>query len=179
MNQKTVSTKGKNLQQNAESTLSYPTIGMNDIDRQAVAAGLTRVLADSMTVYMTTHRFHWNVTGPMFHSLHTLFEEQYTEQWSALDPIAERIRALGHFAPGSYAEFSEMTSLSCTTLPSDPIQWDAMVRILIEANEALCRTVRQVLHSAEQCQDAPTVDLLTQRLQQHEKYLWMLRVILQ
>ena len=179
MSSKTVSTKSKNLQHPSERSLSYPTIGMNEHDRQTIATGLSHVLADAMAVYLTTHRFHWNVTGPMFHSLHALFAEQYTEQWNALDQIAERIRALGHLAPGSFQELSAMTTVGCANTPNEPLQWDAMVRILIEANEALCRTVRHVLTTAEHCHDASSADLLTERLQLHEKYLWMLRVILE
>lgn len=154
-------------------------IGIAEDDRKAVAEGLSRFLSDAFTLYLKTHNFHWNVTGPMFNALHVMFETQYTEQWGALDEIAERIRALGFNAPGSYAEFTRMT-----TLPEEPgltetADWREMVRQLVAGNEAVCRTAREVLKRADEAGDDPTVDLMTQRLQTHEKYAWMLRSLLQ
>ncbi len=154
-------------------------IGINAKDRADIAAGLAHVLADAYTLYLKTHNFHWNVTGPMFNALHTMFEAQYTEQWAALDAIAERIRALGFNAPGSYAEFARLTTIreepGMTAAPA----WHEMVQQLVDGNEALCRTARVALDVADDADDAPTEDLLTQRLQTHEKYAWMLRSLLQ
>ncbi|MGN6512637.1 MAG: Dps family protein [Lysobacteraceae bacterium] len=153
-------------------------IGLSDAQRRKVAEGLSRVLADAYTLYLKTHNFHWNVTGPMFNTLHTMFELQYNEQWTALDGIAERIRALGFNAPGSYGEFARLTSIGEEPL-ADTTDWRAMVRQLTVGNEALCRTARKVLQVADDAGDDPSVDLLTQRLQTHEKYAWMLRSLLQ
>lgn len=154
-------------------------IGIDANGRANIADGLSHVLADAYTLYLKTHNFHWNVTGPMFNSLHTLFEAQYTEQWAALDEIAERIRALGFNAPGSYAEFARLSSITeepgMTTAPA----WHEMVQQLVDGNEAFCRTARRALDIADDADDAPTEDLLTQRLQIHEKYAWMLRSMLQ
>ena len=154
-------------------------IGINAKDRADIAAGLAHVLDDAYTLYLKTHNFHWNVTGPMFNALHTMFEAQYTEQWAALDAIAERIRALGFNAPGSYAEFARLTTIreepGMTAAPA----WHEMVQQLVDGNEALCRTARVALDVADDADDAPTEDLLTQRLQTHEKYAWMLRSLLQ
>jgi starvation-inducible DNA-binding protein len=154
-------------------------IGIGEGDRKQIADGLAHVLADAYTLYLKTHNFHWNVTGPMFNALHVMFETQYTEQWAALDEIAERIRALGFNAPGSYAEFTRLTSI-----PEEPglghtAGWQDMVSQLTLGNEALCRTARAILKVADDAGDDPTVDLLTQRLQVHEKYAWMLRSLLQ
>lgn len=154
-------------------------IGISEDDRQAIATGLCSVLADSFTLYLKTHQFHWNVTGPMFNALHGMFETQYTEEWQALDEIAERIRALGFPAPGSYAEFTQLT-----TIPEEPgleaaPAWGEMVRQLVVGNEAVCRTARSVIEDAAEASDDPTVDLLTQRLKVHEKYAWMLRALLE
>lgn len=154
-------------------------IGIEDADRKAIAGGLSRFLADSFTLYLKTHNFHWNVTGPMFNALHNMFEGQYTEQWNALDDIAERIRALGHNAPGSYAEFTRLTSLKEEPGLTEAPGWQEMVRQLVVGNEAVCRTAREVLDIADDADDAPTEDLMTQRLQTHEKYAWMLRSLLQ
>ncbi|KQZ66587.1 DNA starvation/stationary phase protection protein [Lysobacter sp. Root559] len=151
-------------------------IGIGTGDRKKIAEGLSRFLADSYTLYLKTHNFHWNVTGPMFNALHTMFETQYTEQWTALDDIAERIRALGFNAPGSYAEFVRLTSIPEEPGLTEAADWREMVRQLVVGNEAVCRTARAVLDQAD---DAPTEDLLTQRLQTHEKYAWMLRSLLQ
>lgn len=136
-------------------------------------------MADAFTLYLKTHNFHWNVTGSMFNSLHTMFETQYTEQWGALDEVAERIRALGYNAPGSYREFVALTSIPEEPGLSDSADWREMVRQLVSGNEAVCRTARKVLGTADDAGDDPTVDLLTQRLQTHEKYAWMLRSLLQ
>ena len=154
-------------------------IGIDVKQRKAIAAGLSRVLADSYTLYLKTHNFHWNVTGSMFNALHTMFEAQYTEQWNALDDIAERIRALGFNAPGSYAEFIKLSSIPEEPGLTDTADWREMVRQLVAGNEAVCRTARKVLDVADDADDAPTEDLLTQRLQTHEKYAWMLRSLLQ
>ena len=154
-------------------------IGIQDGDRRKVADGLSHFLADAYMLYLKTHNFHWNVTGPMFNSLHTMFETQYTEQWTALDEIAERIRALGFNAPGSYREFVTLTSIAEEPGLTDSADWCEMVRQLVQGNEAVCRTARKVLEQAEKAGDAPSEDLLTQRLQIHEKYAWMLRSLLQ
>ena len=154
-------------------------IGISTGDRKKIADGLSRYLADAYTLYLKTHNFHWNVTGPMFNTLHTMFETQYTEQWTALDEIAERIRALGFNAPGSYAEFIELSSIPEEPGLTDTADWREMVRQLVAGNEAVCRTARTVLDIADDADDAPTEDLLTQRLQTHEKYAWMLRSLLE
>jgi len=154
-------------------------IGIKDSDRKKIADGLSGYLADAYTLYLKTHNFHWNVTGPMFNSLHTMFETQYTEQWTALDDVAERIRALGYNAPGSYREFVNLTSIAEEPGLTDSADWREMVRQLVVGNEAVCRTARKVLSNADTAGDDPSVDLLTQRLQTHEKYAWMLRSLLQ
>ena len=154
-------------------------IGIGEEDRKAVAEGLSRYLADSFTLYLKTHNFHWNVTGQMFNALHVMFETQYTEQWGALDDIAERIRALGFNAPGSYAEFIRLSSLPEEPGLTETVDWREMVRQLVTGNEAVCRSARMVLNRADEAGDDPTVDLMTQRLQTHEKYAWMLRSLLQ
>jgi len=152
-------------------------IGISAPDRAKIAQGLSKLLADTYTLYLTTHNFHWNVTGPMFNTLHTMFMEQYTELWNAVDPIAERIRALGHAAPGSYAQFAKMSTLS--DAPAQPPQAMDMVRILVAGHEAVARTARSVFPAAERAEDQPTADLLTQRLDVHEKTAWMLRSLLE
>ena len=154
-------------------------IGIDTDDRKKIAEGLSHFLADSYTLYLKTHNFHWNVTGPMFNALHKMFEEQYTEQWNALDDIAERIRALGYNAPGSYAEFIDLSSIPEEPCLSDSQDWKEMVRQLTVGYEAVCRSARQVLEMADDGDDDPTEDLMTQRLQTHEKYAWMLRSLLQ
>ncbi|MBV2210195.1 MAG: DNA starvation/stationary phase protection protein [Thermomonas sp.] len=154
-------------------------IGIKTDDRAAIADALSHFLADSYTLYLKTHNFHWNVTGPMFNALHTMFETQYTEQWAALDEIAERIRALGFHAPGSYAEFAKLSSIKEAPGMGDAPAWHDMVEQLVAGNEAVCRTARAALEVANDADDAPTEDLLTQRLQTHEKYAWMLRSLLQ
>lgn len=152
-------------------------IGINDKDRAAIAQGLSHLLADTYTLYLTTHNFHWNVTGPMFNTLHTMFMQQYTELWNAVDPIAERIRSLGHKAPGSYAAFSKLSSLP--DVPAQPPKALEMVRILVEGHEAVARTARELLPVADKASDEPTADLLTQRLTVHEQTAWMLRSLLE
>ena len=153
-------------------------IGIGEKDRRKVAGALSHFLADSYTLYLKTHNFHWNVTGPMFNSLHAMFMAQYTEQWTALDEIAERIRALGFAAPASYADFARLSSIK-EGPAVDGGDWRAMVQQLVSGNEAVCRTAREVLEIADDADDAPTEDLLTQRLQTHEKYAWMLRSLLE
>ena len=147
-------------------------IGINAAGREEIAQGLGRLLADSYTLYLKTHNFHWNVTGPMFTTLHTIFETQYTELALAVDVIAERIRSLGHPAPGSYAAFGKLTSIAEA---EDVPPAEEMIRQLVAANEAVVRTAREIFPSAERSGDEATADLLTQRLQQHEKVAWMLR----
>lgn len=152
-------------------------IGISTKDRAAIATGLSRLLADTYTLYLTTHNFHWNVTGPMFNTLHAMFMAQYTELWTAVDPVAERIRALGHMAPGSYAQFSKLASLP--DAPELPPKALAMVRILVDGHEAVARTARGLLPLADKAGDEPTADLLTQRLALHEQAAWMLRSLLE
>jgi starvation-inducible DNA-binding protein len=154
-------------------------IGISEKQRKSIADGLSCLLADSYTLYLMTHNFHWNVTGPMFNTLHVMFMQQYTEQWTALDATAERIRALGFNAPGSYAEFTRLSSIPEEPGLGDTADWREMVRQLTVGNEAVCRTARRVLQEADAAGDDPSVDLLTQRLQVHEKYAWMLRSLLQ
>ena len=152
-------------------------IGIETQDRAAIAKGLSHLLADTYTLYLTTHNFHWNVTGPMFNSLHAMFMAQYTELWNAVDPIAERIRGLGHPAPGSYAQFAALSSLK--DAPATPPKALEMVRILVDGHEAVARTARAVFPLADKAADEPTADLLTQRLAVHEQQAWMLRSLLE
>jgi starvation-inducible DNA-binding protein len=152
-------------------------IGINEKDREAIAKGLSRLLADTYTLYLTTHNFHWNVTGPMFNTLHAMFMAQYTELWNAVDPVAERIRSLGHKAPGSYAQFGALTSLA--DAPTEPPAALEMVRILVKGHEAVARTARELFPIADKASDEPTADLLTQRLTVHEQTAWMLRSLLE
>lgn len=151
-------------------------IGINTQDRQAIAQGLSRLLADSYTLYLKTHNYHWNVTGPLFSTLHNLFEEQYTELAEAVDEIAERIRALGEPAPGSYQAFSKLTSIEEEEGHPDA---ETMIANLVTAQETVARTAREVFPTAEKAGDEPTCDLLTQRMQLHEKNAWMLRSLLE
>jgi starvation-inducible DNA-binding protein len=150
-------------------------IGISKKDRKSVADGLSRLLADTYTLYLKTHNFHWNVEGPMFNTLHLMFETQYNELALAVDAIAERIRALGHPAPGSYAAYSKLSSIKEET--GTP-KAEEMIRQLVDGQEAVARTARAVFPSAEKAGDEPTADLLTQRLQIHEKTAWMLRALL-
>jgi starvation-inducible DNA-binding protein len=152
-------------------------IGISEKDRAAIAAGLSKLLADTYTLYLTTHNFHWNVTGPMFNTLHAMFMAQYTELWNAVDPIAERIRSLGHPAPGSYAQFGKLSSLK--DAPESPPKAMDMVRVLMQGHEAVARTARRVFPMADKAGDEPTADLLTQRLTVHEQTAWMLRSLLE
>ena len=152
-------------------------IGISEKDRGAIAAGLSQLLADTYTLYLTTHNFHWNVTGPMFNTLHVMFMTQYTELWTAVDPIAERIRSLGHPAPGSYAAFGRLTSIP--DAPTTPPKALEMVRILVDGHEAVARTARGIFPLADKASDEPTADLLTQRLTVHEQTAWMLRSLLE
>lgn len=147
-------------------------IGIEEGQRQEIADGLSRFLADSYTLYLKTHNFHWNVTGPMFNTLHVMFEEQYNELWAAIDIIAERIRSIGSYAPGSHARFKELSSIKeATDVPSA----EEMIKELVRGNEAVVRTARAVIPTAEKAGDEATVDLLVERLQVHEKTAWMLR----
>ena len=152
-------------------------IGIATKDRAAIAEGLSRLLADTYTLYLTTHNFHWNVTGPMFNTLHVMFMGQYTELWNAVDPIAERIRSLGHTAPGSYAAFGRLSSLP--DAPQTPPKALDMVRVLVAGHEAVARTARKLFPIADKAGDEPTADLLTQRLTVHEQTAWMLRSLLE
>lgn len=151
-------------------------IGIAEQDREAIAEGLSRLLADTYTLYLKTHNFHWNVKGPMFQTLHVMFEAQYNELALAVDLIAERIRALGYPAPGTYAEFSRLSSIS--EAPGVP-KAEEMIRLLVEGQEAVIRTARSVFPAANRASDEPTADLLTQRMQVHEKTAWMLRSLLE
>jgi starvation-inducible DNA-binding protein len=151
-------------------------IGINDSDRRAIADGLARLLADTYTLYLKTHNYHWNVTGPMFSTLHLMFETQYNELALAVDLIAERIRALGHPAPGSYRAFSRLSSIQEEEgLPPA----DEMIRQLVIGQETVVRTAREVFPTVDRANDEPTADLLTQRMQIHEKNAWMLRSMLE
>ena len=152
-------------------------IGISEKDRSAIAGGLSRLLADTYTLYLTTHNFHWNVTGPMFNTLHAMFMAQYTELWNAVDPIAERIRSLGFPAPGSYGQFGALASIE--DAPAKPPKALAMVQILVDGHEAVARTARSVFPLADAAGDEPTADLLTQRLTVHEQTAWMLRSLLE
>ncbi|MGF1624779.1 MAG: Dps family protein [Alphaproteobacteria bacterium] len=149
-----------------------PNIGISADDRKAIADGLSRLLADSYTLYLKTHNFHWNVTGPMFNSLHLMFEQQYTELATAVDLIAERIRALGEPAPGSYRAYAALSSIEEA---DDNVDANEMVRQLVVGAETVARTAREIFPTAEKAGDEPTCDLLTQRMQLHEKTAWMLR----
>ena len=151
-------------------------IGISEADRKKIAEGLSALLADSYTLYLMTHNFHWNVTGPQFNSLHNMFMAQYTEQWNALDIIAERIRALGFPAPGTYKEFDKLASIK--EVDGGPKAKD-MVRHLVAAQEATARTARKLFPVVDEANDQPTADVLTQRIDIHEKTAWMLRSLLE
>jgi len=151
-------------------------IGIKASDREKIVQGLSSLLADSYTLYLMTHNFHWNVTGLQFNSLHQMFMAQYTEQWNALDLIAERIRALGYPASGTYKEFAKLASIK--EVDGVP-KADEMVRLLVVAQEATARTARKLFPVADAANDQPTADLLTQRLEVHEKTAWMLRSVLE
>ena len=151
-------------------------IGISDANRKKIANGLSALLADSYTLYLMTHNFHWNVTGPQFNSLHMMFMAQYTEQWNALDIIAERIRALGFPAPGTYKEFVKIASIK--EIEGVPKATE-MIRHLVSAQEATARTARKLFPIADEANDQPTADVLTQRIDVHEKTAWMLRSLLE
>ena len=151
-------------------------IGIAETQRRRIAEGLSRLLADTFTLYLTTHNFHWNVKGPMFQTLHLMFEQQYNELWLALDAIAERIRALGFPAPGTYAEYAKLSSIRETA--GVPEAKD-MIANLVGGHEAVARTARKLFPVVDKASDEPTADLLTQRLQVHEKTAWMLRSLLE
>jgi len=150
--------------------------GISEKDRARIAAGLSRLLADTFSVYLKTHSFHWNVTGPMFNTLHLMFETQYNELWTATDLIAERIRSLGFPAPGTYSEFASLSSIKETAGVPKATE---MLRLLVEGNEAVVRTARSIFPLVDKANDEPTADLLTQRMQLHEKNAWMLRSMLE
>jgi starvation-inducible DNA-binding protein len=161
----------------ATQTAGIPiNIGIDEQDRKAIADGLSRLLADTYSLYLKTHNFHWNVTGPMFSTLHLMFETQYTELSVAVDLIAERIRALGFPAPGSYSEYTRLSSIpEAVGVPNA----QEMIRQLVEGQEAVVRTARSVFPLVEKVNDEPSADLLTQRMQVHEKTAWMLRSLLE
>jgi starvation-inducible DNA-binding protein len=150
-------------------------IGIGTQDREKIADGLAKLLADTYSLYLKTHNFHWNVEGPMFNTLHLMFMEQYTELWNALDAVAERIRSLGYPAPGTNSEFARLTSIEETEGVPEALD---MVRLLVAGHEAVARTARGTFPAAEKGGDESTADLLTQRLQVHEKTAWMLRSLL-
>lgn len=151
-------------------------IGIKDKNRKAIAQGLSRLLADTYTLYLQTHNFHWNVKGPMFQTLHLMFETQYTELALAVDLIAERIRALGHPAPGTYVEYAELSSIKeVAGVPKA----EQMIELLVAGQEAVVRTARSVFPLVDKVNDEPSADLLTQRMQIHEKNAWMLRSLLE
>ena len=151
-------------------------IGISEKDRQKIADGLSRLMADNFALYLKTHNFHWNVKGPMFQTLHVMFEEQYNELWTALDAIAERIRALGFPAPGTTSELTQLASIAETGGVPEARE---MVRLLVQGHEAVARTARKMFPAVDKANDEPTADLLTQRLQVHEKTAWMLRSLLE
>jgi starvation-inducible DNA-binding protein len=150
-------------------------IGIPDTERATIAKGLSKLLADSYTLYLKTHNYHWNVTGPMFNTLHLMFEQQYTELAMAVDLIAERIRALGHPAPGSYKAYASLTSIKEEEGVPDAQE---MIRQLVLGQETVTRTARELFPAVDKASDEPTADLLTQRMQVHEKNAWMLRSLL-
>ena len=150
-------------------------IGINTEDRQQIAAGLSKLLADSYSLYLKTHNYHWNVEGPLFNTLHLMFEQHYTELATAVDEIAERIRALGVKAPGSYTAFGELTNIEEATGDESA---EEMIRQLVVGQETVARTAREAIKAAGAASDEPTADLLTQRMQIHEKNAWMLRSML-
>ncbi len=151
-------------------------IGISEKDRAKIVEGLNRLLADTYTLYLKTHNFHWNVTGPMFQTLHLMFMDLYNEQWMAVDAIAERIRTLGFPAPGSYREFADLTSIEeCHGVPNAR----DMIRQVVDGQESVVRTAREIFPVAEKVGDQPTLDLITQRMQIHEKNAWMLRSLLE
>ena len=168
---------GKNKDKSADKELSSSiNIGISEDDRTAIADGLSRLLADTYTLYLKTHNFHWNVTGPMFNTLHLMFEAQYTELTLAVDLIAERIRSLGIPAPATYSAYAKLTSIAETEGVPKATE---MIKLLVEGQESVVRTARSIFPIAKKANDEPTADLLTQRLQVHEKTAWMLRSLLE
>jgi len=172
----TTGNRKENIMKNKPSKSAGIDIGISAADRAKIAQGLAKLLADSYTLYLMTHNFHWNVTGPMFNTLHLMFMQQYTEQWNALDMIAERIRALGHPAPGTYREFVKLASIK--EVEGVP-KANEMIRLLVAAQEATARTARELFPLLDKANDQPTMDLLTQRLEIHEKTAWMIRSLLE
>ena len=160
----------------AQAAAYVPDLGIAVAERKKIVAGLSRLLAATYTLYLTTHNFHWNVTGPMFNTLHLMFMDQYTEAWNAVDLIAERIRSLGFPAPGSYAEFAKLTTIP--EVKGVPAAQD-MIRILAAGQESVVRTARGLFPIVGKSGDEPSADLLTQRMQIHEKNAWMLRSLLE
>jgi starvation-inducible DNA-binding protein len=151
-------------------------IGIHEKDRKLIAKGLAHFLADTYTLYLKTHNFHWNVTGAQFQTLHEVFMTQYTELWNAVDEVAERIRALGYPAPGSYRDFAELTKIKeAKGVPSSK----EMIKQIVEGHETCVRTAREVFPIAEAGKDQASLDLLTQRIRIHEKTAWMLRSLLE
>jgi starvation-inducible DNA-binding protein len=158
--------------------MAAPTInlGIDEATRKDIAAGLSRLLADTYTLYLQTHNFHWNVTGPMFSTLHLMFETQYTELALAVDLVAERIRSLGFPAPATYSEYAKLSSIKETAgVPKA----EEMIKLLVEGQEAVVRTARSIFPMVDEAHDEPSADLLTQRMQLHEKNAWMLRSLLE
>jgi starvation-inducible DNA-binding protein len=151
-------------------------IGISKKDRAAIADGLGHLLADTYSLYLKTHNFHWNVTGPMFQTLHLMFETHYNELWTATDLIAERIRSLGHFAPGTYSDFAKLSSIKETAGVPKARE---MIKLLVSGHEAVTRTARSLYPAVQKAGDEATADLLTQRIQLHEKTAWMLRSLLE
>lgn len=150
-------------------------IGISEKDRKEISACLSKLLADTFVLYLKTHNFHWNVTGPQFHTLHVMFMEQYTEQWNALDTIAERIRALGYPAPGTFKEYGKLASIKEESgVPNS----DEMIRQLVEGNEAVAKTAREAFRAASSADDEPTAGLCADRMEIHEKTAWMLRSLI-
>jgi starvation-inducible DNA-binding protein len=159
--------------QNSQEKLN---IGISEGDRKSIVDGLSRLLADTYTLYLKTHNFHWNVTGPQFRTLHLMFEEQYNEVWLATDVIAERIRSLGHYAPATYRDFAKLSSIK---EPDGVPPATDMIRQLVEGHETVSRTAREIFPVVEKASDEASADLLTQRMQTHEKTAWMLRSLLE
>lgn len=158
------------------ATLGPINIGLDDKQRQAIAGGLSHLLADSYSLFLMTHNFHWNVVGPQFNALHTMFEAQYTELFTGVDEIAERIRSLGFKAPGSFKQFDKLASFS---IPDGELDAKGMLIEMVHGQEAVVRTARDILPVAEKANDQPTLDLLTRRMEIHEKNAWMLRSMAQ
>lgn len=159
----------------SKTTATTIDIGITEKNRKQIADRLSKLLADNYTLYLKTHSFHWNITGPMFNALHLMFETQYNELWLANDEIAERIRALGIYAPGSGAQFAKLSSIK--EEPAVP-EWQGMVKQLVDGHETAARTAREAFRVADDADDQPTADLVTQRMQAHEKTAWMLRSLL-